>query len=113
MTALALAAMVAIGLVALVALYASARAAITVCVLDVVAGRVFVRRGGLAARIRTDIEDVVAQPMIERATLRIVRDRGHAKLEVKGAVSEGQRQQLRNVVGSVPLAKLANGPRKS
>jgi Protein of unknown function (DUF3634) len=98
-------AVVAIGLVAL---YLSARAAITVCVLDVVAGQVFVRRGGLASRIRTDIEDVVARPKVERATLRIVRDRGSAVLEVKGTVSAAQRQQLRNVVGSVPLAKLMN-----
>jgi hypothetical protein len=100
---------VAIGLVAL---YRSARAAITVCVLDVVAGQVSVRRGGLATGIRTEIEDVVARPKIERATLRILRDRGRAVLEVKGVVSAAQRQQLRNVVGSVPLAKLANAPRR-
>ena len=103
--ALIIAVAVAIGLVAL---YASTRAAITVCVLEVVAGQVFVRRGGLASRIRADIEDVVARPKIERATLRIVRDGGSAVLEVKGAVSATQRQQLRNVVGSVPLAKLVN-----
>jgi hypothetical protein len=103
--ALLIAVAVAIGLVAL---YGAARAAITVCVLDVVAGQVFVRRGGLAPRIRAEIEDVVARPKIERATLRIVRDRGSAVLEVKGTVSAAQRQQLRNVVGSVPLAKLAN-----
>ena len=98
--------------IGLVALYASARAAITVCVLDVVAGKVFVRRGGLAARVRADIEDVVARPRIERATLRILRDRGRAALEVKGAVSAAQLQQLRNVVGSVPLAMLANARRQ-
>ena len=103
--ALFLAAAVAIGFVLL---YVSARAAITVCVLDVVAGQVFVRRGGLASRIRADIEDVVARPEIERATLRIVRDRGGALLQVKGAVSAAQQQQLRNVVGSVPLAQLMN-----
>jgi hypothetical protein len=69
---------------------------------------VFVRRGGLAPRIRADIEDVVARPKIERATLRITRDRGAALLEVTGEVSDAQRQQLRNVVGSVPLAMLMN-----
>lgn len=99
--------------VGLVALYASARAATTVCVLDVVAGQVSVRRGGLAPRIRADIEDVVARPRVERATLRISRDRGSALLEVTGMVSEAQRQQLRNVVGSVPLAKLANARGRS
>jgi hypothetical protein len=77
-------------------------------VLEVVAGQVFIRRGGLAPRIRADIEDIVARPKIERATLRISRDRGAAVLVVKGAVSAAQLQQLRNVVGSVPLAKLPN-----
>jgi uncharacterized protein DUF3634 len=107
--ALLFAAALAIGLVAL---YLSARAGITICVLDVVEGKVFVRRGGLVSRIRADIEDVVARPKIERATLRIVRDRGRAVLEVKGAVSAAQQQQLRNVVGSVPLAKLVNTLRR-
>lgn len=105
---LTLAFLVAVAL-GLIALYGSARAAITVCVLDVRAGQVFVRRGGLAPRVRADIEDVVARPTIARATLRIERARGAAVLKVKGAVPEAQRQQLRNVVGSLPLAKLANG----
>ena len=109
MIALFLALAVAIGFVAL---YTAARAAITVCVLDIVAGQVFVRRGGLASGVRAAIEDVVARPKIARATLRIVRDRGAAVLEVKGAVSAEQRQQLRNVVGCVPLAKLANARRR-
>jgi hypothetical protein len=103
--ALLIAVAVAIGLVAI---YGSARSAITVCVLDVVEGQVFIRGGGLASRIHADIEDVVARPKIARATLRIVRDRGSAVLEVKGTVSAAQLQQLRNVVGSVPLAKLVN-----
>ena len=45
---------------------------------------------------------------IALATLRIVRARGRAALEVSGAVSPAQLQQLRNVVGSVSLAKLVN-----
>jgi hypothetical protein len=99
---------VAAVLTGLGALYVSARAALTVCVLEVVDGQLFVRRGGLAPRIRADIEDVVARPKIARATLRISRERGSAVLEVKGEVSAAQVQQLRNVVGSVPLAKLMN-----
>ncbi len=98
--------------IALVALWASARAAVTVCVLDVSSGEVMVRSGGVAPRVLADIGDVVARPKIARATLRIVRQRGRAALEVSGAVSPAQLQQLRNVVGSVPLAKLANARRK-
>jgi Protein of unknown function (DUF3634) len=103
---------VAVVALALVALWASARNATTVCVLEVVAGEVRVRRGGLAPRILADIGDVAARPRIERATLRVVRERGHAALEVDGTVPPAQMQQLRNVLGSVPLAKLVNGRRQ-
>lgn len=99
-------------LAAVVALWASARAAVTICVLEVTAGKVHVARGGIAPRVLADIEDVVARPRIERATLRIVRDRNHGRLEVRGSVSDTQQQRLRNVLGSVPLAKLVNARRR-
>ena len=96
--------------IALIALWLSARAAVTVCLLDITGGHVVVRRGGLAPRILADIGDVVARPKIARATVRIVRERGHAVLEVKGAVPPEQLQQLRNVVGSVPLDHVLECP---
>lgn len=98
--------------VALLALRESARAAVTVCVVDVRDGKVRVVRGGIAPRVLADIEDVVGRPKIRRATLRIVRSGAHARLEVKGGVDEMQRQRLRNVVGTVPLAKLGNTRRR-
>jgi uncharacterized protein DUF3634 len=104
---------VAVVALALVALWASARAATTACVLDINKGEVVVRSGGLAPRILVDIGDVAAHPKIERATLRVVRERGRAALEVSGAVPPAQLQQLRNVVGSVPLAKLVNARRSA
>jgi hypothetical protein len=97
---------------ALAALWVSARSAITVCVLEITAGEVIVRTGGLAPRVLADLGDVAARPRIARATLRIVRERGRASLELKGDVPPAQLQQLRNVVGSVPLAALANARRR-
>jgi hypothetical protein len=96
---------------ALVALRVSARAAITICVLEITAGQVVVRGGGIAPRLLADIRDVATRPRIALATLRIVRARGRAALEVNGALPAAQLQQLRNVVGSVPLAKMANARR--
>ena len=92
-------------------LWASARAAITVCVLEVTGGKIEVRRGAISPRVLSDLEDVIERPRVAQATLRILRNAGHAKLEIKGALSEEQKQRLRNVVGAVPLAKLANGRR--
>jgi hypothetical protein len=97
--------------VAIAAVGVSARAAVTVCVMEVKNGKVRVVRGMIAPRILSDIADVVAKPSVQRATVRITRSGGYARLHVKGVVPEGQRQQLRNVVGSVPLAQLARGRR--
>jgi hypothetical protein len=94
------------------ALWAAARRAITICVLHVDAGQVAVRRGGLAPRILADLGDVAMRPPIHDATLRIVRDAGRAKLEAQGTLSPEQLQRLRNVVGSVPLAALTNTRRR-
>jgi hypothetical protein len=105
-------AVAAFAAVAIGALWLSARNATTVCVLEVTAGNVVVRWGGLAPRILADIGDVASHPAIARATLRIVREGGRAVLHVRGAVSPEQMQQLRNVIGSVPLAKLANARRR-
>jgi hypothetical protein len=99
-------------LVAGVALWLSARAAVAVCVLEVRAGTLRVVRGGIAGPILSDIQDVIARAQIDHATLRIVRSGGYARLEVIGAVPDAQRQQLRNVVGSVPLARLVNARRR-
>ncbi len=98
-------------IVALAALWWRARDAITICVIEVTRGKAKLARGGIAPRVLADIGDVVKRPRIERATIRVVRSRDHAKLEVRGEISEAQRQQLRNVIGSVPLAKLVNARR--
>lgn len=95
-----------LALLALAALWGAARRAITVCELEIAHGRVRVVRGGLAPRILADVGDVAERACIVAARLRVVRDGGRARLDISGDVPEMQRQQLRNVIGSVPLAKL-------
>ena len=95
-----------IGLIAL--LWFAARSAITVCVAEIRDGKLEVTHGGLAPRVLADLRDVVVRPRVERATLRVLRARGRAELETKGDLTAAQLQQLRNVIGSVPLAKLEN-----
>jgi hypothetical protein len=94
------------------ALYWTARNAVTICVIEIERGKLRVTRGGIAARVLADIGDVVRRPRVERATIRIVRERGYAKVHTRGDLRDAQMQQLRNVVGSVPLAKLVNARRK-
>jgi hypothetical protein len=103
-----LVAMAVATLAALALLWFAARGAITLCIAEVRDGKLEVTHGGLAPRILADLGDVLSRPRVERATLRIVRARGHAKVEASGDLTAAQLQQLRNVVGSVPLAKLEN-----
>ncbi len=93
---------------ALAALFWRAREAITICVIEVTGGRAKIARGRMAPRVFADVCDVVRRPRVERATVRVVRSRDHARVEVRGEISDAQLQQIRNVIGSVPLAKLIN-----
>ena len=97
---------------ALLLLWFSARNAITVAVLSVHRGKVRVTRGGIAPRILADVADVVSRPPVEECTLRIQRRSGRAELHISGNVGEAQQQQLRNVIGSLPLSRLSNTRRR-
>src|SRR5215472_5129079 len=90
-------------------LWFAARGAITLCILEVHNGEIVVSRGHLAPRVLADLRDVVRRPRVRRATLRLVREREAAALRASGDLSEQQLQQLRNIVGNVPLAKLTTG----
>lgn len=96
----------------LAALWFAARRDITVCVARVTDGKLRVVRGAIAPRILADLGDVVRRPRVGSAEIRIVRADGLAKVELSGDLTAAQGQQVRNVVGSVPLAKLANTRKK-
>lgn len=100
---------VAIGLTLV---WASARAAITIAVLEVSEGKVRVTRGALAPRVLEDLRDVVARPKVKSATVRLVRAKDHARVEIHGDIPEQQVQRIRNVVGTVKLAQLVNSRRR-
>lgn len=92
----------------LVALYVGARRATTIAELLIERGELHVARGGLAPAVLADLRDVARTPPIHRARIRITRASGRAELEVEGTVAPAQLQRIRNVVGSVPLARLVN-----
>lgn len=105
---------IVIGVVAaaLVTLYVVARRAVTVAELTIERGVVRVVRGGLAPRVLADLGDVAARPPIARARVRVARASGRAEVTITGEVPPGQAQGIRNVIGSVPLARLANARRR-
>jgi len=97
----------AVAATSIVLLWFAARRATTVCVLEIRDGRVEVASGGIAPGVLADIGDVVRRPRTQRATVRITREGGRAALAMHGDLSPAQQQQLRNVVGTVPLQRLA------
>jgi hypothetical protein len=103
----------AIGVAVLLLLvWASSRNAITIAVAEVQDGKLEVTRGGLSPRVVGDLRDVVSRPKVKSATLRILRQKDRARIEVHGEISEQQVQRLRNVVGNVPVAQLVRAGRK-
>jgi hypothetical protein len=92
-----------------VALGLAVRSALTVSVLEVKAGKIRVAsRRSIAPAILNDLRDVVRKPPVASATIRIMRSRGRAEVRFSGTISDAQAQRVRNVIGSVPLAKLVN-----
>ena len=89
-------------------LWFATRAAITVFIAEIERGKLRIVRGGISPRILDDVKDVVKRGRVKAATMRIVRSRGRAHVELKGDILPEVTQQLRNVVGSVPFAKLVN-----
>jgi len=103
----------AIGVAILLLLvWASARSAITIAVAEIRDGKVEITRGGIAPRVLGDMRDIASRPRIASATVRIVRAKDRARVEVHGNVSEQQVQRLRNVIGNVPVAQLMKAERR-
>lgn len=97
---------------AIIALYISARRAVTIAEIEVEQGTVRVVRGGIAPSVLGDLCDVAKRPRMHGVRIRIVRSSGHAGVQLSGKLSKEQAQRIRNVIGSVPLARLMNAPRR-
>jgi hypothetical protein len=96
----------------LAALYVAASRAVTVAELSIEHGVLRVVRGGIAPAILADLRDVAKSPPIADLEVKIVRASGRAEVRFRGQVSDAQAQRIRNVVGSVPLARLTNARRR-
>ncbi len=92
--------------IALALLWLAARGAITVAVCEVREGKLELTHGDLSPRVLSDLKDVVKRPKVGQGTVRVLRHKDRASVEARGDFNEAQLQQLRNVVGTVPLAKL-------
>lgn len=78
--------------------------------LEVRRGKLLLTRGRLPARLLGDFADILADPAIESAGLRIVVEDGRPRLLARG-LDEASQQRLRNVLGSYTVAQIRAGQR--
>jgi hypothetical protein len=93
------------------AVYFAAKRAITIAELEITKGKLIVVRGGIAPPILADLRDIASRPLIPDLRIQILRASGRAEVKLTGTVSPEQAQRIRNVIGSVPLARLINAVR--
>jgi hypothetical protein len=74
-------------------------------------GRPSIARGRLPQRLLDDIGDVLRDPPVLEGTLRGVSEDGRVRLYADAALSDAQRQRLRNVVGQWSVTQVRNAPR--
>lgn len=72
-------------------------------------GVAFHVRGRVPPALFSAIAEVVSRPAIERATVRAVLRNRFPALEVSGQIPDYQVQQLRNVLGQFPAARIRMG----
>jgi hypothetical protein len=97
--------------VTIAAFWFAARRAVTIAELAIEDGAIRVVRGGLAPGVLEDLRDVAHHAGLDGVRVRIVRATRHATVEIKGRVEDGQAQRIRNVIGGVPLSRLAPAKR--
>jgi hypothetical protein len=78
--------------------------------LDFRHGKLFGARGRLPPTLLDDILDIMPGVQEERLVIRCVVEQDHARVITRGTLAPGTLQQLRNVVGVWPLARLRTTP---
>ena len=97
-----------IAIAALAALYVASLRATTIVDLAIEKGKLRVVRGGVAPPILADLRDIAASAAIDEGHIRVVRASGRAEVQLRGNIDARAAQRIRNVIGSVPLARLIN-----
>jgi Protein of unknown function (DUF3634) len=68
-------------------------------------------RGRMPQSLLDDFNDVLRSPPVAKAEISAVRRSGKAQLEIKGELSQEQRQRLRNILGTYSLQRILAGGR--
>lgn len=67
-------------------------------------------RGRAPQRLFDDLADILARPVVGRATLRAVSEDRRPRLYAEGDLSVEQKQRLRNVIGTWTVQQIRTAP---
>ena len=70
-------------------------------------------RGRCPARLIDEIADVARLERLDGVTVRVLSSGGEPRVLAEGPLSEGQQQQLRNVVGRFQVAQIRQGNKRA
>jgi hypothetical protein len=84
----------------------AARGALTICELRADNGSTTVVRGGVAPSVMRDLREITESEALDGVRITVSRDKHGARVTTTGPIDAGALQRIRNVVGSVPLARL-------
>lgn len=74
--------------------------------------RLTIVRGRVPQRLLDDIHDILRRtPPITQVVIRVVVEDAVPRVYVEGELTEGQRQQLKNVISAWPVARIRSAPR--
>ena len=76
---------------------------------SVTRGSLELRRGRCPSTLLDELQDVANLEKLDNVTVRVLSSAGEPRLVAEGELSEGQLQQLRNVVGRFQVAQIRQG----
>jgi hypothetical protein len=74
-------------------------------------GRVRVARGRIPQKLLNDFAEILRDPPVEEGALRGVVEDRRVRIYPEGVLTEGQKQRIRNVVATWPVARIRQAPR--
>jgi hypothetical protein len=77
--------------------------------IDVVEGRPRLRRGRIPPALMDEIADIVRRNRVAAGRIRVESEGGSPRVIAPASFPDGAVQQLRNVVGQYPVARLRTG----
>lgn len=77
------------------------------------AGSVRLVRGRCPSRLLDELGDVAKLEQLDSVTVRVLSSGGRPRVVAHGTLSEGQLQQLRNVVGRFQVAQIRRGNKRA